>query len=133
MDIKDKTIEIECGTALLKDINFKISDYGKFAGTNASVAAQGMALSLLMSTMDDPDFADDGCRNNGAVNLSIALHVLGCKSPEQWLRDFFEAHGDQFHTMDMDLMIEHMQRVGDYLWSWGPAGDEGSAIKYMLD
>lgn len=133
MDIKDKTIEIECGTALLKDINFKISDYGKFTGTSASVAAQGMALSLLMSTMDDLDFADDGCRNNGAVNLSIALHVLGCKSPEQWLRDFFEAHGDQFHAIDMDLMIEHMQRVGDYLWKWGPVGNEGSAIKYMLD
>lgn len=133
MDIKDKTIEVECGTALLKDVSFKVSDYGKFDATSASVAAQSMALSLLMSTMDDPDFADDGCRNNGAVNLSIALHVLGCESPEKWLREFFKAHEDQFHIMDMDLMIEHMQRVGDYLWKWGPVGDEGSAIKYILD
>lgn len=133
MDIKDKTIEVECGTALLKDVSFKVSDYGKFDATSASVVAQSMALSLLMSTMDDPDFADDGCRNNGAVNLSIALHVLGCESPEKWLREFFKAHEDQFHIMDMDLMIEHMQRVGDYLWKWGPVGDEGSAIKYILD
>lgn len=132
MEIKDKTIEVECGTALLKDVSFKISDYGKFTDTNASVAAQGMALSLLMSTMDDPDFADDGCRNNGAVNLSIALHVLGCESPEKWLREFFKAHEEQFHIVDMDLMIEHMQRVGDYLCKWGPVGDEAAAIKYMM-
>ena len=32
----------------------------------------------------------------------------------------------------MDLMMEHMQRIGDYLWEWGPAGDEGAAIRYML-
>lgn len=133
MNIKDKTIEVECGTALLKDISFKVSDYGKFGATSASETAQDLALTLVKTTMDDPDFADDGCRNNGAVNLSIGLHVLGCKSPEKWLRDFFEAHGNQFRTIDMDLMIEHMQRVGDYLWTWGPVGDEGAAFRYMLN
>lgn len=133
MNAKNKTIEVECGTALLKDISFKVSDYGHFIGTGASETAQNLALTLIKTTMDDPDFADDGCRNNGAVNLSIGLHVLGCQSPEKWLRDFFEAHGEQFHTMDMDLMIEHMQRVGDYLLKWGPIGDEGAAFRYMLD
>lgn len=132
MNAKDKTIEVECGTELLKDVSFKVSDYGKFDETRASEAAQNLALTLIETTMDDPDFADDGYRNNGAVNLSIGLHVLGCKSPEQWLREFFEEHGEQFHTMDIDLMIEHMQRVGDYLWTWGPSGDEGAALKYML-
>lgn len=133
MNAKDKTIEIECGTALLKDISFKVSDYGKFDATSATETVQNLALTSIKTTMDDPNFANDGCRNNGAVNLSIGLHVLGCKSPEQWLRDFFEAHGDQFHAIDMDLMTEHMQRVGDYLWSWGPVGDEGAAFRYMLD
>lgn len=133
MNAKNKTIDVECGTALLKDISFKVSDYGKFDATSASETAQNLALTLIKTTMDDPDFADDGCRNNGAVNLSIGLHVLGCQSPEKWLRDFFEAHGEQFHTMDMDLMIEHMQRVGDYLLKWGPVGDEGAAFRYMLD
>ena len=133
MNAKDKTIEVECGTALLKDVSFKVSDYGKFIGTFASTAAQNLALTLIKTTMDDPDFANDGCRNNGAVNLSIGLHVLGCESPEKWLQDFFEAHGDQFHIMDMDLMIEHMQRVGDYLWTWGPVGNESAAFRYMLN
>lgn len=132
MNAKDKTIEVKCGTRLLKDISFKISDYGKFDTTSASEAAQNLALTLVKTTMDDTNFADDGCRNNGAVNLSIGLHVLGCKSPEQWLREFFEEHRKHFHIIDMDLMMEHMQRVGDYLWKWGPAGDEVAAIRYML-
>lgn len=133
MDIKDKTVKVECGTYETKNISFKISDYGKFDGTSASKTEQNIALSLLVSTMDDRNFANDGHRNKGAVSLSIALHVLGCVSPRKWLLDFFSEHEESFHRMDRNLMDDHMIRVEDYLRRWGPVGNEGAALQYLLE
>ena len=132
MDTKGKTVKVECGTYETKDISFKVSDYGKFDGTSASKTEQDMALSLLVSTMDDWNFANNGNRNKGAVNLSIALHVLGCISPRKWLLDFFSEHEGSFHRIDMNLMDDHMIRVEGYLRSWGPVGNEGAALHYVI-
>lgn len=127
----DTNIKITCGTFIADEIDFDIDCICKPIPTGADEKQQKRALALLVDTMDDMTFADDGCRNDDAVNGCIALHVLGY-DPELWFYGFFDRYGKAFHNCDISKFKDHVNRVSRYLSKWGPEGDEGRALDYAL-
>lgn len=69
-------------------------------------------------------FMSAGCRNNQAVNLSIALDVLGY-DPIVWVREYLPAIRQileyEITSEDAELFKEHLVRVSDYLERWSHA------------
>lgn len=134
-------ITIECGTLNLFKKTIDLDSFDSETDTGASNAEKMKAIDLLIKTMDDPDFANDGHRNKCAVNLCIALHVLGY-DPYKWIRAFCDwASTDVrwFWSSDLTAFMEHVERVcghgggEDYPKRWGPEGNEGRALDYVID
>ena len=131
-------IMIECGTKQAVKFEIDIDNYGLKEARTITPEEEQRALALLQVTMDDYTFADDGYRNEDAVNSCIALHVLGF-DPAEWFENFFDQeNGDQkysdkkFFGSDVEKFMEHVERVCKYLLRWGPDGSEGNALKYSI-
>lgn len=88
------------------------------------------AEEMLADLVGDPNFMSAGRRNDDAVNLCIALHIIG-HDPLDWFERYAQSIG-----MEIGLMLkalEHIARVVPYLSKWGPKGDEGRALDYKID
>lgn len=66
-------------------------------------------------------FMQAGCRNNQAVDLSIALHVLG-HDPIAWVHEYLpcikEILKHEITSRDAELFDEHLERISNYLGDW---------------
>ena len=126
--------EVRCGTRNPAELSIDTDDYGTCNLTKVDDQARAAAAKLLHDTMNDEDFADDGHRNHDAVNGCIALHVLGYNALE-WFESFCEEQKknyDQWFESDLNKFIEHVERVSEYLDSWGPEGYEFLALDYAI-
>lgn len=100
------------------DLRFEID-------TTVSSIDLGTALGYLENTLKGEygGFMQSGCRNNQAVNMSIALHVLGY-DPSAWLEEHLPVirehalPGFAIDETDYDLFKEHLNRVSHYLADW---------------
>lgn len=129
-----KKIKVSCGTCKLHLFGFDLDEFCEQVPTGATEDEVERAIELLEETMDDPTFADDGCRNEDAVNICIALHVLGYDAVA-WLDGFWDRYGkqgDTFFDSDWDKFEEHYNRVSKYLSKWGPKENEGNALNYTI-
>lgn len=125
-------ITIRCGTRTPEAFDIKLSDYGEAFKTDAEGNVWLSALELLRNTMNDDTFADDGHRNDDAVNACIALHVMGYDA-WMWLENWCAAQPDKrFFRSDLDKFMEHVDRIVPYLSKWGPKGNESEALRYAL-
>ena len=126
-------MKVYCGTSRPVRFEIDIEDYGSSVPTDADAATRDKAITLLQSTMFDDTFADDGCRNEDAVNACIALHVLGF-DPEVWFENFFERNNQdhKFFETDISKFMEHVERVNRYVGVWGPVGAESEALSFAL-
>lgn len=127
-------ITIRCGTRTPEAFDINLDSYGRAVKTDAEGNVWLNALELLRDTMNDDTFADDGHRNDDAVNACIALHVMGYDA-ESWLERFCAEQGanhERWFQSDLDKFMEHVERVAPYLNDWGPAGHESQALKYAL-
>lgn len=70
-------------------------------------------------------FMQPGCRNDQAVDLSIALHVLG-HDPIAWVHENLprirRILKHEITSRDAELFDEHLERISYYLedWSYSP-------------
>lgn len=88
------------------------------------------AQEVINELTSDPLFMTLGHRNNHAVNLCCACRVLGL-DPIEWWKGYCEAeHIDKMHY---DLALEHIKRIKPYAERWGTNGNEGDALKYMIN
>lgn len=124
-------MSVTCGTDIPTTIDVDLDKYDIKRPTRATTQEQVEAFELLKATMDDETFADDHCRNEDAVNGCIALHVLGY-NPKIWFAGFAEEYDRYFFTVDLNKFAEHVDRVCDYLEKWGPAGNEGRALDFVI-
>lgn len=127
-------IEVRCGTRYPETFTIDLNKYDEARPTDADDATWYRALNLLISTMNDPTFADDGCRNNDAVNGCIALYVMGYDA-ETWFENFCAEQGvieRRWYQHDLDKFMEHVERVAPYLRSWGPRDHESEALQYII-
>ena len=135
-------MEVEFGTSDYGKVLFEIDDYGTSMTVGSTPEERKKAYDLLRKTMNDETFIDDGCRNDDAVNCCIALHVLGYV-PVEWFENFFNDNSirERFFNCDIAKFKDHVDRVcgignlydTNYLRRWGPKGDEGAALGYVLD
>ena len=88
------------------------------------------AMQILDDLWMDKKLGTSGRRNQDAVNMCIALHVLGCGDIDAWLGWMQDIHVISSH--DLELFTEHIERVVGYLDSWGPTGDKGAALGFVL-
>ena len=101
----------------------------EFLGTNADSLQQTKAFAVLQDLMNDPEFGTDGRRNDDAVNMSIAVWVLGY-DPLEWfgsLDDVVDFDSDDFRYMN-----EHLGRIYDYVKAWGPDGNKALALDKLI-
>lgn len=122
---------ITCGTMRKNEIVVDLDQFGIKRPTRATTQEQAEAFDLLKATMDDETFADDHCRNEDAVNSCIALHVLGY-NPKDWFYRFMEEFDDMFFSTDLYKFKEHVERVCEYVEKWGPDGNEGRALDFVI-
>lgn len=135
-------MEVEFGTQNKGKVLFDVNDYGTNFEVGSSPVELKRAYDLLRETMNDETFIDDHYRNDDAVNCCIALHVLGY-DPVEWFNNFFNDATIEmaFFNCDIDKFKDHVDRVcgngnlydTNYLHHWGPKGDEGAALGYVLD
>lgn len=126
--------EVTCGSRRPETFWVDLDAYGNLAPTNANEEISIRAFNLLVITMNDVSFADDGHRNNDAVNCCIALHVMGYDA-ESWLEGFCKEQStneQRWFLSDLDKFMEHVYRVAPYLSSWGPSGKESLALNYVI-
>ena len=125
---------VYCGTRTPIEFKIDVDSYAEAVPTNVDKAAWRKAVDLLKCTMFDDTFADDGCRNEDAVDSCIALHVLGF-DPEIWFENFFNANNKdgKFFETDISKFMEHVERVNHYVSKWGPEGNEGAALDYAIN
>lgn len=91
------------------------------------VEALRMADELWM----DKDLGSYGRRNDDAVNLCIALHVLGIEDMEAWFNEAYDKHAGSSNNNWYEFM-EHVNRVSRYLCAWGPDNDMGRALEKQI-
>jgi len=128
-------MQIECGTRSVAKFEIDLDDYGIKVETNVSPMERKKAFDLLHRTMDDHTFANDGHRNDDAVNGCIALYVLGYDARE-WFSNFCTEqceHTERWFDIDLMRFMRHVKRVVKYLSKWGPENDRGAALGYALD
>ncbi len=128
-------MQIECGTRGVAKFEIDLDDYDTQVKTNVDPVERKKAFDLLRATMNDYNFANDGYRNDDAVNGCIALHVLGYDA-ETWFENFCAEqckYRDRWFATDLDRFMEHVERVAKYLSKWGPDDDRGAALGYVLD
>lgn len=94
-------------------------------GTSASDSQINMALGMIAAMCKDPRLGQTGRRNDDAVDLCIAVHVLGYDA-EEWIPEMLANH--RIDPFDYTEFLGHVERVTEYLDSWGPVGNEGDAL-----
>lgn len=127
-------MEVFCGTHNAERFDIVLDKYASRKPNEASTVEQQKAFDLLHSTMFDDTFADDGCRNEDAVNACIALHVLGYDAG-QWFENFCneqKRNEERWFPTDLSFFMNHVERVCKYLYRWGPKGNEGNALNYSI-
>lgn len=127
-------MEVYCGTCRPEVFEIDLDSYGKPIPTGATDDQMSEAYKLLRDTMTDANFANDGFRNEDAVNGCIALHVMGYDAVA-WFDTFCEEQKqvyDRWFETDLNKFMEHVERVGKYLSKWGPEGSEGNALDYSI-
>lgn len=95
--------------------------------TNLTSIDQGFALGYLEDVISGEygAFMQRGCRNNQAVNMSIALDVLGYY-PLTWLGEYLPDIKEhvvcEITVNDQVAFEDHLCRVASYLdaWSYDP-------------
>ena len=91
------------------------------------------ADALLQTELNQGDrFIASGHRNDTAVNMCIALHVLGISDIEGWFDKFFIKFDNRFDKDEVKYFMDHVYRVINYIDTWGPEGKQGEALGYML-
>jgi hypothetical protein len=100
--------------------------------TGASEQDKEKAEKLLAEMFSDEMFASSGRRNNDAVNACICLHVLGFDAVDFMDKLLHDAWPDKDYMVD--YMMEHVNRVYEYLDYWGPSwrNQEAKAFDYMV-
>lgn len=126
-------IKVACGTRKCTEMEVDLDEYGhRYKTTSIDEGQKRAALKLLKETMDTETFIRSGYRNDDAVNACIALHVLGY-DPGPWLEAFLSVNAEKFYDNDVELFMDHVERVIPYLCEWGPEGIEGNALYYRID
>ena len=124
--------KIEVGSRRHNEIEIDMESLGKHVDTSATEDEKVKALGYLTDELCSIFFTASGHRNDQAVNTCISLHVLGY-DPIEWFDNFFERVPDKtFYDWDISEFKEHVKRVSDYLWAWGPPGSEAAALGYRL-
>ena len=90
------------------------------------------AEEILTTELESNLLTFPGFRNDQAVNLCIALHVLGVQDEEQWLSSFLNKYNDAFIISDIIEFNQHVHRVSLYLNDWGPKGREYNALGFLI-
>lgn len=90
------------------------------------------ALGLLCGILSESEFMEPGWRNDQAVNISIALHVLGF-NPSKWLEIFLNKTPFGYNTNDWEIFQDHLNRIEEYLFFWGPQGLEEQAFDFCVE
>lgn len=90
------------------------------------------AYDILNKVISCDHFMHEGYRNNQAVNLSIALHVLGYH-PDIWLKKLLNHVPIEYDKQDFEIFCDHLWRVENYLYSWGPQGQEELALDFLIE
>ena len=127
-------MEVYCGTKVAEVFEINLDYYDEPIPTCATDDQINKAYKLLRDTMSDQRFANDGYRNNCAVNACIALHVMGYNAVV-WFENFCEdqkTKRNRWYATDLNKFMEHVERVGKYLSKWGPIGNEGNALNYTI-
>lgn len=90
-----------------------------------------LAKSIFDDYAGDDGAFEAGRRNDDAVDLCIALHVLGERDVIGTIKDAMRDGGaDQ---EDRILAMDHVRRVAPYLDGWGPEGSEYRALLYTIN
>ena len=100
-------------------------------GSSADDDDMAWAFDIVKNWMVDRSFGTSGHRNDGTVNVSIALWVLGYDPYEWWDRYFGLRKLDWYDEMEWQ---KHVDRITyDDCWPriWGPDGHEGEALMYL--
>lgn len=127
-----KEMKICVGTRDPHEEVIDLDEYGWPDKRDLSDEDYERAFGMLSSVLNGGIlFANTGHRNDDAVNSCIALHVLGF-SPVKWFTNFFNDVGELFYPVSIDLFMEHVRRVCDYVDRWGPEGKEFWALDYAL-
>ena len=101
-----------------------------FNWTTATEKEVMEAVRLLDQLWMDKDLGKPGRRNDDAVNLCIALHVLGCLDTLAWIDLMKDKH--VIHWLDMAKFYSHILRVEPYTLKWGPEDHMGLALDYTI-
>lgn len=116
-----------------KAIAFELSDFGVIKkDVRATTLEKEQAEKILLKELGSNLLTAPGFRNDQAVNLCIALHVLGIHDVELWLSLFLDEYSDMFHTADILEFNQHAYRVSLYVDDWGPKGQEYRALDFLL-
>lgn len=104
--------------------------------TSATASQVYTAFCMANDLWMDPLLGSKGRRNKDAVNLCIALHVLGIDDVCEWAnvaRDM-RVHRHAYTTSidSWSEFEEHVQRVSEYLCAWGPDNDMGRALDKVI-
>ncbi len=98
--------------------------------TTARVSSVTKAADILDKLLDDPKLGQSGRRNDDAVDISIALWVLGIDSPSSWLEH--TVYEQTMVTSTWSEWLDHLERVEGYLESWGPKDKRDEALRYLV-
>lgn len=90
-----------------------------------------LAKSIFDDYVSDEGAFEAGRRNDDAVDLCIALHVLGERDVIGTIEDAMKAGGAS--QEDRILAMDHVRRVAPYLDGWGPEGCEHRALLYTIN
>lgn len=102
----------------------------KIGNTTARVSSAGKAIDILFELLNDPKLGQAGRRNDDAVDISIALWVLGIDSPCNWLEH--TVYEQSMATTIWAEWSDHLERVEGYLESWGPKDKRDEALRYLV-
>lgn len=125
-------MKIKIGTKDRETVKFHLEDFDVVAPVSAGTIDIQRAKDMLKKELSSPVFTEPGTRNNSAVNICIALHVLGVHDPELWLINFFRQYDHLFNYEDFNELLNHAERVCDYVDNWGPVNLEYKALDYSL-
>lgn len=125
-------MKVKIGTRNKETAKFHLEDFDVVTPVSAGTIDTQRAKDMLKNELSSSTFTKPGTRNNSAVNICIALHVLGVDDPELWLINFFKRYDHLFDYEDFNELLNHAERVCDYVNDWGPATLEYKALDYSL-
>ena len=126
---------VNCGTKNPREFEIELDAYDNAVENEATEKEKDIAYNELKRVLSQgSSFANSGNRNDPAVNSCICLHVLGY-NPVTWFNNFFfdvNENDELFYEADIRKYKEHVSRVCDYIDVWGPEGNEGESLDYLV-